>query len=105
MTALPFAIRNEEMLCAYLAILDDGNHTMTKTDKLIDTLEKCYHLYDEATEIINSFNWIDDNKSLDAKGYCDCCDAIVSKKDLSPMDGAEHWNCCTNCNLSTFSYN
>jgi glutamine amidotransferase len=105
MTALPFAIRNEEMLCAYLAILDDGNHTMTKTDKLIDTLEKCYHLYDEATEIINSFNWMDDNKSLDAKGYCDCCDAIVSKKDLSPMDGAEHWNCCTNCNLSTFSYN
>lgn len=106
MTALPFAIRNEEMLCAYLSILDDGNHTMTKTDKLIDTIEKCYHLYDEAEEIIQSFNynWIDD-KSDDATDVCDCCATKVSKKDLSPMDGAEHWHCCSSCNNNIYSYN
>ena len=104
MLALPFAIRNEEMLCAYLEALDNGNTTMTKTDKLIETIEQCYHLYDEAEEIIQSFNWIDD-KSDNATDICDCCAVEVSKKDLSPMDGAEHWNCCSNCNLSTYSYN
>lgn len=55
MLALPFAIRNEEILQDYLERLGDGNTTKTRTDKLHDTIENCYHIYDEAEAIINSF--------------------------------------------------
>jgi len=99
MLALPFAIRNEDLLQDYLERLDDGNTVRTKTDKLYDTIENCYHIYDEAEEIIQSFTygWNAENTAEDNNASCDCCDAIVSKKELSPMDGAEHWNCCNNC--------
>jgi glutamine amidotransferase len=107
MLAIPFAIRNEEMLLNYLTALDNGNKMMTKTDKLIDTIEKCYHLYDEAEEILQSFThgWNDENTPNDTTGTCDCCAVEVSKKDLSPMDGAEHWNCCNDCMNNVYAFN
>ena len=106
MLALPFAIRNEELLQDYLERLDDGNFIRTKTDKLYDTIENCYHIYDEAEEIIQSFTygWNDENKTDDTAA-CDSCAVEVSKKELSPMDGAEHWNCCSSCINNLYAFN
>lgn len=107
MLALPFAIRNEELLQDYLERLDDGNTVRTKTDKLYDTIENCYHIYEEAEEILQSFTygWNDENTPSDTTASCDCCASVVSKKELSPMDGAEQWNCCNTCNNNLYSYN
>lgn len=54
MLCIPFAIRNSELLTEYLTSLDKDS-SLTKTDKLIDCLDSCYHLVIDAEDVLNSF--------------------------------------------------